>query len=134
MRMFNNGFPVGYQPYVLPQVPQYPQMQAQQAQQTQQVMNWVHGKGEADAFPVAPNTTVPLYDADSPVIYWKSADSSGRPSVRILDYKVREAQEVPPEAKVAYATKDDLDALKGQIESLKMRIGKMNKKEAPADE
>jgi ubiquinone biosynthesis protein UbiJ len=54
------------------------------------------------------------------------------PSMRILDYTIRDtAQNVSAAIPATdYATKADLDTLKNQIESLKMRLGKLTKKEA----
>ena len=51
---------------------------------------WVQGAEAAKAFLVAPNTTVPLFDIENQTIYIKSADASGMPSMRILDYVERQ--------------------------------------------
>lgn len=98
---YNNGFPVGYQPMYYPQgYPQNPQPNTmnqpqQQAQpqapmQTQNSIIWVQGEAGAKSFMVAPNTTVQLWDSEEQTIYLKSADASGMPSMKILDYKIRE--------------------------------------------
>jgi len=95
---YNNGFPVGYQPYYQQytqpqvQIPQYqPQPPTQQAQQAQMQNNliWVQGEAGAKSYLVAPNTTVQLWDSEDQVIYLKSADASGMPSMKVLDYKIR---------------------------------------------
>ena len=105
-----NGFPASYQPMY--QVPQY---QAPQAQQQQNGIIWVSGEAGAKAYLVAPNTTVQLWDSESKVIYLKSADASGMPSMKILDYSIRgeEAQAAAPAAE--YATKEDLKTLEDKI-------------------
>ena len=95
---YNNGFPVGYQPMYYPQgYPQNPQPntmnQPQQPQPQAQAQNsiiWVQGEAGAKSFLVAPNTTVQLWDSEEQTIYLKSADASGMPSMKILDYKIRE--------------------------------------------
>jgi hypothetical protein len=46
---------------------------------------WVNGKAEADGYLVAPNSAVPLWDANSPVIYLRQADSTGKPSTKVYD-------------------------------------------------
>ena len=51
---------------------------------------WVQGEAGAKAYPVAPNNTVQLWDSESQTIYLKSADASGMPSMKILDYTIRE--------------------------------------------
>lgn len=51
---------------------------------------YVQGEAGAKAYHVAPNTTVVLWDSESPTIYVKSADMMGYPTMTILDYKRRE--------------------------------------------
>jgi len=108
---YNYGFPATYQP-VYPV--QQPVVQTQ-AQQNQGLI-WVQGEQAAKSYLVAPNTTVQLWDSEEKVIYLKSADASGMPSMKILDYTIRgdaNAQAVVPVAE--YATKDDLKALEEKI-------------------
>lgn len=124
MALYNNGYPVNYQnPYMIQQ-PQY-------AQQNNSII-WIQGEAAAKSYLVAPNTSVALFDSERQTVYIKSADASGMPSMRILDYTIRETGQPVPAAAVNsdYATKSDVDALKGQIESLRMRLGKLGKKEA----
>ncbi len=91
---YNNGFPIGY-----PQFPYQPQMQMQQpVSQMQQPqaqtsnLTWVCGEAGAKSYLVAPNTTVQLWDSEAQTIYLKSADGSGLPTMKILDYTIRDAQ------------------------------------------
>ena len=123
---YNNGFPMSY--------PQYPQQYPQQYQQPiptpqqqmqQQPQNvggpiWVSGEAGAKAFLVAPNTTVQLWDSENPVIYLKSADASGMPSIKVIDYTIRNAQNDVKKTPLdnepkEYATKDDMAALKAEL-------------------
>ena len=134
---FNNGFPISY-PQMVPMYPQVPQQTMQQAQpQPPQAGSiiWVQGEAAAKSYLVAPNATVQLWDSEDKVIYLKSADASGMPSMKILDYTIRNdgpfAYREPVQHDVSYATREEVDALKGQIESLKMRIGKVAKKNEP---
>lgn len=53
---------------------------------------WVQGEAGAKAYLVAPGSTVQLWDSENQVIYLKSADMSGMPSMRILDYTERTSQ------------------------------------------
>lgn len=141
MAYYNSGFPATYQPIY----PTYAQPYTQQAQATPQTQQpqqssiiWVQGEAGAKSYLVAPNNTVQLWDSEAQTIYLKSADASGMPSMKILDYTIRETgQNAPvmaPNSQADYATKADVEALRGQIDSLKMRIGKLNKKEAESDE
>ena len=126
---YNNGFPATYQPMYY-----QPQYQQPTIQQPNNGVIWVQGEAGAKSYLVAPNNTVQLWDSESQTIYLKSADASGMPTMKVLDYTIRESTSTPSPAASSpspqYATKEDLDALKGQIEGLKMRLGKIAKKEA----
>ena len=62
----------GYQPtYTKPVIPQNQNAQLNTFQ-------WVQGQAGAEAYPVAPGASVILMDSNAPVIYFKSADQSGR--------------------------------------------------------
>ena len=76
---------------------------------------WVRSV-DVDNYLVQANNTVALWDIDNPIIYLKSADSMGRPSVKILDYTIRENPN--PENDLTDLRKELAD-LKEQIESLK---------------
>lgn len=52
--------------------------QVPQGQQNNSIV-WVQGEEGAKAYPIAPGNTVLLMDSESPVIYLKRADLSGRP-------------------------------------------------------
>jgi len=93
---YSNVFPVGYQPYYQ-QYQNYvqPSPAPMPAQQNNSSIIWVQGEAGAKSYLVAPNTTVQLWDSEDQVIYLKSADASGMPSMKVLDYKIR-GQSVPP--------------------------------------
>lgn len=126
---YNNYFPAGYQPAQIV----YPQTQAQQTQQNNGRI-YVQGEESAKSYLVAPNQSVELWDTESQTIYLKSADASGMPSMRILDYTYRESM---PKSKEtldmgAFATKEDVDYLKEELKALKSKLeseeGKGSKK------
>ena len=121
---FNNYFPTGYQPAQI----YYPQAQPnpQQAQQTApQGLIWVQGEAGAKSYLVAPNSTVILWDSEAQLIYIKSADSTGMPSIKTLDYTVRGNS---PEAGADdYATKEEVIALKDEISELKKKLNPKGK-------
>lgn len=110
---YYNGFPATYQPmYQLPVV--QPQQPAQQNQQSGLI--WVQGEAAAKSYLVAPGSTVQLWDSEEKVIYLKSADASGMPSMKVLDYTIRgEEPEKPAEE---YATKAEVAALAEKIKEL----------------
>ena len=132
--MAYNNFPVGYQPMYYPQQQyasqqQYappvqqsqPQMPAvNQQQQPNNSIIWVQGEAGAKSYLVAPNTTVQLWDSENQTIYLKSADASGMPSMKVLDYKIREMEQsaqpqVVNQQARDYVTRTELDAFENKI-------------------
>lgn len=118
---YNNYFPATYQPYYPTQNNAYPtQMNVAPTQPTQNTgIIWVQGEAGAKSYLVAPNNTVPLWDSEAQTIYLKSADASGMPSMKIVDYTIRDtAPVVPAKQAVAYATKDELEKLREEVKKL----------------
>ena len=124
---YNNIFPMTYQPQQM----YYPQMQ-NQAQQTQNGNNliWVSGEAGAKAYLVAPNTTVTLWDSESQTIFLKSADATGMPSMKILDYTIRNntPQETVSDPHNDFATKVDVESVRKDILALRERVDLLTKK------
>ena len=112
--MAYNYFPNGYQPYY----------QAQNNTTGQNAIIWVQGEAAAKSYPVAPNSSVALWDSEANVIYVKSADMSGMPSLKILDYKMRDSapQRTDFKPQGDFATKEDVEYLKGEIMALKAKF------------
>ena len=67
--------------------PQAVQQTSQNFSQTipQNSMIWVSGESEAAGYPVAPNNAVALWEQSGKVIYVKSADATGKPSLKVYD-------------------------------------------------
>lgn len=139
MAAYPNNYQAAYQPmyYQSYQQPAYQNQQMQQPAQTNSNLIWVQGEAGAKSYLVAPNNTVQLWDSERNTIYLKSADASGMPSMRILDYTFRESQPVNTAVPVAannspaYATKQDVDALYSQISALRAEIDGLTAKKAP---
>ena len=121
---YNNYFPTGYNPYAFQPVSapfdgtqQYGQANTQGRQAPPQSgLIWVQGEAGAKAYPVAPNTTVQLWDSENQIVYLKSADASGMPSMKILDYTIRDnatnsnALQKQPQIDLSdYVTKEELE-------------------------
>lgn len=112
-----------YNPYMNPYASPYsvqqqiPTQMPQSIQQPQNGFVWVDGIDEANAFYVAPNNAVQLWDKNSPTIYKKSADSTGRPTMQIFD--LVERQPMPK------AAENPDFVLRSEFEELKARIEKM---------
>lgn len=117
---YNNGFPLNYQTY------NYGQMQTPVPPAVNNSIIWVQGEAGAKSYLVAPNNTVQLWDSEANTIYLKSADASGMPSMKILDYKVRntEQPQVTPQLQGngAYVTVDELNAVKLELSKIKNEL------------
>ena len=124
---YNNYFPAGYQPMQM-----YPQQipvqqvgtQMSQPQQTSTDLKWVQGEAGAKSYMVAPNTSVTLWDSESQVIYIKSANASGLPTMTVIDYTIRtdSSRGKNALAESDFATKEDVSLLKEEIESLRAKF------------
>lgn len=109
-----NPIPYGnpYSPnmgYTMPQAPQ------------NDSVNWVLGEAGAKAYMVAPGSTVLLMDRDQPVLYLKTVDASGMPSLRIFDYVERSAR-MPQNAQEPH---EDKYITRKEFEEFSRKIGMM---------
>ena len=125
-------------PYGMPNYyPTYqPQAQPQAQPQPTSSRIWVSGEAGAKAYLVAPNSSVDLWDSEGQTIYLKSADALGMPSMKIIDYTIRDATATPkkeiPEIDLGdYVTKKDFDAFE---EKIKKQIKKLSIRSADDDE
>ena len=111
-----------------------PQYQAQQpTQQQNSGIIWIQGESAAKSYLVAPNNSIVLFDSESQTVYIKSADASGMPSMKILDYTIRNqtpgngpvsASPAPTVNPSDFATRAQFDALQDEINALKAQIKK----------
>ena len=113
---YNSYYPAGYMPqFYGQQMQQQPQQQAPTSG-----MIWVQGEAGAKSYLVAPNTTVQLWDSEAQVIYLKSADAAGMPSMKIIDYTIRDS--TPPmqqkEQAAAYITRSEFDEFKNEVQRM----------------
>lgn len=124
--MAYNNFPVGYQPaiYYPTQSSAYPtQMSVGATQPMQSSIIWVQGEAGAKSYLVAPNTTVQLWDSERQTIYLKSADASGMPSIKVLDYTIRnDGAPSQPNIVNDAPTRNDISSLQEQIDSIKAEL------------
>lgn len=128
-------YPQGYyQPPLADQLTQYRQQQYQpmqpapqmqptpqpQAQGQGQSIIWVQNQQEAYNYLVAPNSAVALWDSNSPVIYLKQADASGKPTMKVYDLVERTMQRAQAAQQPAqdYVTRQEFEALQARIDAL----------------
>lgn len=118
-----------YQPYQPPMADQLMQLRQNQYQPNiQQVPQqqaapsivWVQNEMEAANYLVAPNSAVTLWDSNSPVVYLKQADASGKPSMKIYDLVERTQRlvQAPQAQAVEYAPLSRLEALEARLNEL----------------
>ena len=117
------------------QQPMPQQMQpVQTAQQPTNDFLWVLGQTEAEGYPVAPNNTVTLWDKNLPTIYIKSVNAQGIPSMRVLDFVERTSTSPTQATGTAFnstnnfATIEQLNALKGDVEALRGKLDELKPK------
>lgn len=123
---YNN--PYGYQQ------PMYDQLQQLRSQSQQPMIQqigtvddriFVQGEIAAQAYLVAPNSFVRLWDSQSNVFYEKRADSSGRPYMETYEYKKRDNLASHPVTEsnntIDYELK--INALEKRIRALESRKG-----------
>lgn len=88
--MDNRNYFNPYAPYYQPQFA--PQPQPAPMQNNNAGINWVQGEAGAKSFFVANGQSVLLLDSENPILYVKSADASGIPSLRAFDLAERGAK------------------------------------------
>jgi hypothetical protein len=151
---YNGGYFSQYQNGAMPDMlnqykGQYQQMPMQQPMMQQPVqqmptmaqptpsndMIWVLSEVEAQSYPVAPNNSVILWDKNNDVVYIKSVNMQGVPSMRVLDYKERTADNAPKTSTEHKCTcgdkfvlKKDFQALQGEFEALRSELEELKAK------
>ena len=106
--------------------PAYQGQFGQTAQQSIHGFIYVTGLDGAKAYPMPPNSEVPLFDSTDDVIYLKTTDGAGFPTITICDvYKRGDASGDSGE----YVTRDELDRtyrdLAGQLEQVRGEINEL---------
>lgn len=122
--------------------PQFQQPMAQPMQNAQIPMQgqptndflWVLNENEATSYPVATNNTVILWDKNLPVIYIKSVNAQGVPSMRILDFTERTATAAKHPVSSTFGstnnfvTLDSFNALEAKFAALEGKVDELRPK------
>lgn len=131
--MFPNAYgnPAYTQPVVMrdPYIPQVPQQQMQNNS-----MIWVQGEEEMKSYRVAPNATVPLWDSEKQVIYLKSTDAMGRPTVKYIDYTVRDEAKSSADTSSEYVTKNEFNRLNSQLSDIANQLKQLKSNKGKRDD
>lgn len=73
----------------------------------------VTGIDGAKAYQMSPNSSAALFDSESDIMYVKTTDGAGFPTIRTFRF---EPIEDVPKVQDAYITRDEFDALKQEVE------------------
>ena len=98
-------------------------------------MIWVLNENEATSYPVAPNNSVVLWDKNEPIIYVKSVNNQGMPSMRVLYFEERNAtpsnssKNAPKTHECIcgdkFINKEEFNALKGEFYDLQAKYDEL---------
>lgn len=95
-------------PFYMPQQQQMPQFPAQR----QEIVR-VNGRGGAEAYQLAPNSSALLLDTTAPVVWLKTTDGAGYPS--LVPYDISPAQTPEQKEETRYSALEkrisDLEAM-----------------------
>lgn len=116
--MFGNQ-PMYGNPYQMQrqQMPSYYPQQIAQPQQEGLIR--VTGAEGARAYPVAPNSVVPLFDAERDVLYVKSADAGGFATIRAFSFAPLQDA---PQQQTEFVTRREFEELKEAIANGKQPV------------
>ncbi len=136
-----NDFPYQQAPLSSPLVSSVPSPQSLQSPKPRPYSNivWAQGIEAARSYVVAPGTTIIMLDSDdAETLYIKSCDNTGRPSLRVCDYKDRE---IPKSSAVVapsnqdYVLKKDFEKFRDEVKNyLNNREVKKNEPIIPAND
>ena len=122
------------QPQQMPMQTPIQQMTMAQPTPTNDML-FVLNETEATAYPVAPNNSVTLWDKNKDTVYIKSVNMQGVPSMRILDYVERNADNAfktphkhDYQCGNKFVSKDDFEALQREINALRGELDELKSK------
>lgn len=133
MASYNPYYPMGYQPYQMPYyvaptqnapVVQTP-VQQQTSNQPSSII-WVAGERQAAEYPVAPNNAVALWDSTAPSIYLKTADASGKPTLKAYDLVERtQIRDIAQNAQTSIDTPNDISFVRDALNAIQNELKEM---------
>ena len=133
-----------FNPMQIPTMPNMADNQNQFAQPFQPIqqtistpnndMIFVLGQNEAESYPVAPNSTVTMWDKNQKTFYIKTANAQGVPSMQIYDFTERpqNAPQMPAEHVCKcgdnFVTKEEFKTLQGKYDDVMAIIEELQTK------
>lgn len=92
---------------------------------TQQAVNGlvrVTGIEGAKAYQLPPNSSMPLFDGNDDIMYVKTTDGAGFPTIRSFRFEPIVEQMPDTQQGTIFATKQDFEELKGMIQNVQQSI------------
>ena len=111
--MYNNPYNSMYNPMQPMNMPQGVNPYMPQARQPAMELTRVTGIQGAQAYQMPPNSTAALFDSGCDIMYIKTTDGAGFPTIRTFEFKPYEEPAAMPAPE--YATKADLMALREEL-------------------
>ena len=119
-----------YNPYGQPFSWTQPVWQNMQQNQSNQPVNGlvsVTGIEGAKAYRLPPNSSMPLFDQNNDILYLKTTDSAGYPTIRSFSFKAVEQADQKSQP-ADYVTRSEFDAL---VHDVKVLVGRMESASEP---
>lgn len=118
-QQYTNPYMGVYQPQAVPDI--YPQYM----QQPINGLVSVTGIEGARAYRLPPNSKMPLFDADSDVLYVKTTDAGGFPTIRAFSFSPIEQQDQPRAAQGDYTPRSEFDKLADRVDDIADRVDRL---------
>lgn len=78
----------------------------------------VTGIEGAKAYQLPPNSSMPLFDGDNDILYVKTTDAAGYPTIKTFRFEPLEQVPQAPEQGADYVQRPEFDALVTQVKAL----------------
>lgn len=119
MYEMNNTIPGAYFPGMNPLQMQQPWSRPQPQQmpvpQQQNQLIRVTGIDGARAYQMPPNSVAPLFDSDNDILFVKSTDGAGFPTIRAFRFEAIDMERQQAGQAAEYVTRKEFEELKGMI-------------------
>lgn len=99
--------------------------------QTNTGLLWVQGENAAKAWMVAPGNTLALWDTEAPMIYVKSVDPSGLPTIKKYRWEEVSAEPENHSCKCSdkFISKEEFSELKTSVNEIAKKLEDLTKEE-----
>lgn len=92
----------------------------------------VTGMEGAKAYQMPPNSSMPLFDGDSDILYLKTTDAAGYPTIRTFRFEPMEVSDTQPAA-ADYVPRSEFEELARKVDGLAKPEPKPRQRKAASD-